>query len=137
MGQNKVGVGDHVTLSCSSTSTSQPAAFRGFPKMTYEWFENGTSISLGKVLRLKVENSSYNKIITCRAKEKLLSELSDPVQIEKPFCKYTIHHMHVSVYNKLKVIHILLRGPFKLISGLFGKYLEKSLILFPTSENIS
>ena len=67
--------------------------------MTYEWFEDGTSISLEKVLRLKVENSLYNKSITCRAKEELLSELSDPVQIEKPHCKYTIHHIHVLVYN--------------------------------------
>lgn len=99
MGQNKVSVGDHVTLSCSSTSTSQPAEFRGFPIMTYEWFEDGTSISLEKVLRLKVENSLYKKSITCRAKEELLSELSDPVQIENPHCKYTIHHIHVLVYN--------------------------------------
>lgn len=58
MGQNKVSVGDHVTLSCSSTSTSQPADFKGFPIMSYEWFEDGTSISLGKVLRLKVERGT-------------------------------------------------------------------------------
>nr|XP_022334804.1 uncharacterized protein LOC111131516 [Crassostrea virginica]XP_022334805.1 uncharacterized protein LOC111131516 [Crassostrea virginica]XP_022334806.1 uncharacterized protein LOC111131516 [Crassostrea virginica] len=90
IGQNKVSVGDLLTLSCSSTSTSQPAEFRGFPIMTYEWFEDGTSISLEKVLRLKVENSLYKKSITCRAKEELLSELSDPVQIEKPHCMTNI-----------------------------------------------
>lgn len=88
IGQTKVDVGNHVTMKCSSFSTSLPKNYKRYPAITYKWFKNSNFIRSGNILRLKVDEELYRDKITCQAEQVVSSILSDSVQIRKPNCKY-------------------------------------------------
>nr|XP_022304826.1 uncharacterized protein LOC111111928 [Crassostrea virginica] len=78
-----VSVGNTAKLTCSSTSTSAPDYYAKLVKLTYKWFINGKDVgSKYRNISFNVtKNHRYNQY-SCVAMEKnLLSERSDPVQI--------------------------------------------------------
>ena len=92
-----IPVGDTCKLTCSSTSTSAPDYYAKFVKLSYKWFVNGTDvrysyreISFSKRNRditfTVTKNHRYNEYSCEAMEEDLVSERSDPVEIN-PLCK--------------------------------------------------
>lgn len=96
IGQTKVDVGNHVTMKCSSFSTSLPNNYKRYPAITYKWFKNSNFIRSGNILRLKVDEELYRDKITCQAEQVVSSILSDSVQIRKPNCSEKIKSVFIA-----------------------------------------
>ncbi|XP_078329236.1 uncharacterized protein LOC111112451 [Crassostrea virginica] len=83
LGTLNITVGNICKLTCLSTSSSAPDYYVKLVKLSYRWFVNGTDVGeRSKDINFTVtKNHQYNQY-SCEALEKnLVSERSDPIQI--------------------------------------------------------
>nr|XP_022305656.1 uncharacterized protein LOC111112450 [Crassostrea virginica]XP_022305657.1 uncharacterized protein LOC111112450 [Crassostrea virginica]XP_022305658.1 uncharacterized protein LOC111112450 [Crassostrea virginica]XP_022305660.1 uncharacterized protein LOC111112450 [Crassostrea virginica] len=84
-----IPVGDNCKLTCSSTSTSAPDYYAKWVKLSYRWFVNGSDVGdrSENMSFTVIKNHRHNQY-SCEAVEKnLMSERSDPIQINPLFSK--------------------------------------------------
>lgn len=89
-GNFTVEINKHITLRCSSNSTSAPDYYSKLVTLSYTWFVNETKIDreTRETLRLYVTRDyKYNRYSCTATEEDMESERSDQVQINLQ-CKY-------------------------------------------------